>query len=372
MSQESKSEAGSAKVSNAELLNKLKIDSDTIEESSRYPTALIVGGLAAAVLIFIVLMFVVSGDKSNADGPRSSTSSQALQSEPIETKKVQSEPTKSVAANTASGSGNEILNASGYVVARVRATVSAEIMGRIDTVLVEEGMFVEQGQILAEIDSTIAAVDWQLAKARVSANEQRLAAIEAERSEAARVLGRLAALNDKQFISEAEISRARSSVDATSAQLKALRAELKVTQLSAQRQKEFLEKHTLRAPFSGVVTVKNAQPGEIISPSSAGGGFTRTGICTVVDMDSLEIEVDVNESFIGRVFQGQRVLATLDAYPDWQMPAKVIAVIPTADRAKATVRVRIGIQLSDSRILPEMGVKVTFYEDALNEDENND
>jgi multidrug resistance efflux pump len=136
-----------------------------------------------------------------------------------------------------------------------------------------------------------------------------------------------------------------------------------VAKVETRRQQERLDNHTIRAPFSGVVTQKNAQPGEIVSPSSAGGGFTRTGICTIVDMSSLEIEVDVNESFIGRVYPGQKVRASLDAYPDWDIPASVIATIPTADRAKATVQVRIEIELQDARILPDMGVKVGFLKD---------
>jgi len=116
----------------------------------------------------------------------------------------------------------------------------------------------------------------------------------------------------------------------------------------------------IRAPFSGVALSKDAQPGEMVSPVSAGGGFTRTGISTIVDMRSLEIEVDVNESYINRVTARQPVTAVLDAYPDFEIPAKVIAVVPTADRQKATVLVRIGFNQLDPRILPDMGVKVTF------------
>ena len=116
----------------------------------------------------------------------------------------------------------------------------------------------------------------------------------------------------------------------------------------------------IRAPFDGVVTTKDAQPGEMISPVSAGGGFTRTGIGTIVDMDSLEIEIDVNESYINRVEPGQPVEATLDAYPDWKIPCKVIAIIPTADRQKSTVKVRVGFDQLDPRILPDMSVKVAF------------
>ncbi len=120
----------------------------------------------------------------------------------------------------------------------------------------------------------------------------------------------------------------------------------------------------IRAPFAGVVTTKAAQPGEMISPVSAGGGFTRTGIGTIVDMESLEIEIDVNESYINRVEAGQAVEATLDAYPQWKIPCKVIAIIPTADRQKSTVKVRVGFDKLDPRILPEMGVKVAFRDTA--------
>jgi RND family efflux transporter MFP subunit len=110
-----------------------------------------------------------------------------------------------------------------------------------------------------------------------------------------------------------------------------------------------------------VVVSKDAQVGEMVSPVSAGGSFTRTGIATIVDMDSLEIEVDVNESYIARVKPGQPVTAVLDAYADWQIPAKVRTVIPTADRQKATVKVRVAFDRLDPRILPDMGVKVTFF-----------
>ena len=136
---------------------------------------------------------------------------------------------------------------------------------------------------------------------------------------------------------------------------------MEVARLEVARQKEIVDDHTVKAPFSGIVTIKNAQPGEIVAPGSAGGGFTRTGICTIVDMTSLEIEADVNEAFIGRIFNDQQVRANLDAYPDWDIPASVIAIIPTANRDKATVRVRIRLDVADSRILPDMGVKIAFY-----------
>jgi RND family efflux transporter MFP subunit len=120
----------------------------------------------------------------------------------------------------------------------------------------------------------------------------------------------------------------------------------------------------IRAPFDGVITTKDAQPGEMISPVSAGGGFTRTGIGTIVDMTSLEIEIDVNESYINRVEPSQPVEATLDAYPNWKIPCKVIAIIPTANRDKSTVKVRVGFDQLDPRILPDMSVKVAFRDNG--------
>lgn len=263
-------------------------------------------------------------------------------------------------AATESRANREILNASGYITARRIATVSSEITGLITEVNVEEGMLVERGQILAKLDSAVAAVNLQLAQAQLQAQVAQMNTATANLNEARRVFQRAQDLQSKGLTSEADLTSASAQLDALQAQLENARAGIEVAKFEVQRQRERLDDHTIRAPFAGVVTVKNAQTGEIVSPGSAGGGFTRTGICTIVDMDSLEIEVDVNESFIGRVFAGQEVEARLDAYPDWKMPAAVIAVIPTADRAKATVKVRIGIKEKDQRILPDMGVKVAF------------
>lgn len=255
---------------------------------------------------------------------------------------------------------DRILNASGYITARRIATVSAEITGLLTEVQVEEGMRVSTGQILAKLDDAVASVNLEFAEAQVMVQRARLENIQVNLDEARRVLRRVSELNANEFSSAADVTRAEANVAGLEAQIKSSEADIKVAQLEASRQRERLDDHTIRAPFGGIVTVKAAQPGEIVSPVSAGGGFTRTGICTIVDMTSLEIEVDVNEAFIGRVFEGQRVEATLDAYPEWSIPASVIAIIPTADRAKATVKVRIGIETSDDRILPDMGVKVAF------------
>lgn len=354
------------KESNAELLNKLKIaDIDEEPDSSGVSKLWIIA--ASSVVIIALCSWYFLLPPNDVDDSIEAISSNVRITEPSRSL-AQVEPPKSVLID----SNAEILNASGYVTARVRATVSAEILGKINSVFVEEGMYVEKGQVLAEIDSTIARVEWNLAKAQVSAIEQRIDGLKVELNEAERVLARLSTLDQKQFTSESALTRAEANVMSLNAEVKALSADLRVAKLAVKRQEKWLEKHTLRAPFSGVVTVKNAQPGEIISPSSAGGGFTRTGICTVVDMNSLEIEVDVNEAYIGRVFQNQKVVVILDAYPDWDVPARVIAVIPTADRAKATVRVRIALLEKDSKILPDMGVKVAFFEEAITEDDVND
>ena len=214
-----------------------------------------------------------------------------------------------------------------------------------------------RGQVLATLDDALASVNLKLAAARVDVLEARSQSLLASLQEAERNHIRV---KNNEFSSDAEKTRALSELQRLTASLQSAKADETVARLEVTRQQERLADHTIRAPFGGVVTVKNAQPGEIVAPTSAGGGFTRTGICTIVDMQSLEIEVDVNESFIGRVFPGQPVEARLDAYPDWTIPASVIAIIPTADRAKATVQVRIKIELSDSRILPDMGVKVAF------------
>lgn len=254
-----------------------------------------------------------------------------------------------------------VLDASGYVTARRIATVSAELTGLIKTVLIEEGMDVEEGQVLATLDDALAAADYKVANARIRQVEAEVGTFRANLAEARRELARATALRKDNFASEARVTQGAANVEALEANLAGAEARVEVSRFEAQRLKERLDDHTIRAPFAGVVTVKAAQPGEIVSPVSAGGGFTRTGICTIVDMASLEIEVDINEAFIGRVFDGQRVVANLDAYPDWDIDAYVIAIIPTANREKATVRVRIGINNRDKRILPDMGIRVALF-----------
>ena len=257
-----------------------------------------------------------------------------------------------------------ILSASGYVVARRKATVAAEITGKIVAVMVEEGMVVDEGQVVAKLDRVLAEKDLELAKSRADSAEAAIAVISADLEDANRILARARALWQRNAASEADLTKAEARAGVLSAQLRQSKAQFETARLDAQRAAAVLEKHQIRAPFDGVVVDKTAQPGEMISPMSAGGSFTRTGICTIVDMDSIEIEVDVNEAYIGRVKAGGGVNAVLDAYPDWTIPAYVIAIVPTANREKATVRVRIGLRQKDPRILPDMGVKVTFLDDG--------
>ena len=266
----------------------------------------------------------------------------------------------SVAAATAGNSADAVLSASGYITARRMATVASRITGQITEVVVEEGMKVAAGDVLARLDDNLARVDFDLAEARVRAAQASVASSRAVLSEAERVLKRIESLEKTDFSSEAALTEARAAVERFTAALANARAEAEIAGFQVAAAREQLDLHVIRAPFAGVVTEKTAQPGEVVSPMSAGGGFTRTGICTIVDMTSLEIEVDVNEAYIGRVGAGQPVTATLDAYPDWKIAARVIAIIPSANREKATVRVRIGLEQTDARILPDMGVKVAF------------
>jgi len=261
---------------------------------------------------------------------------------------------------SAGGSGQAVLNASGYVTARRRATVSSKMTGKVVDVLVEEGMAVRAGQVLARLDDTTPRRYLELAEAELGASRRAAAETEVRLKEARQTLERARALVRDGISGQADLDRAEAEVDALKARLDLTREQVTVAERQVALRQSDLDDTVIRAPFAGVALSKDAQPGEMVSPVSAGGGFTRTGISTIVDMSSLEIEVDVNESFINRVTPGQHVEATLDAYPDWRIPSHVITIVPTADRQRATVLVRIGFQQLDPRILPDMGVKVAF------------
>jgi RND family efflux transporter MFP subunit len=262
----------------------------------------------------------------------------------------------------AAGAGT-VLNASGYVTARRQATVSSKITGKVVDVLVEEGMEIREGQILAHLDDSIPRKSLALAEAQLASQRRALAENEVRLRQAKLNQDRMRRLHKEGVTTQADQDTADADVDALVARLALGRQDVEVSERQIALRRQDLDDTVIRAPFSGVAVSKDAQPGEMISPVSAGGGFTRTGICTLVDMKSLEIEVDVNESYIHRVQPGQKATATLDAYPDWQIPAHVIMPVPTADRQKATVKVRLGFEQLDPRILPDMGVKVAFLGD---------
>jgi RND family efflux transporter MFP subunit len=257
-----------------------------------------------------------------------------------------------------------VLNASGYVTARRQATVSSKFTGRVTEVLIEEGMQVQEGQVLARLDDSNIKASYRLADAQLESARSSIKETGALLNEANANFERTRNLVERELASEAELDRDRALAESLVAQLEHKRADAVVAQRGLEVWAQQLEDTIIRSPFAGVVVAKNAQPGEMISPVSAGGGFTRTGIGTIVDMSSLEVEIDVNEAYINRVTAGQEVVATLDAYPDWRIPCHVIAIIPTADRQRATVEVRVGFDRLDPRILPDMGVKVAFQENG--------
>jgi len=279
---------------------------------------------------------------------------------------MQTVPVKTVTAAVKAGGPSApgaVLNASGYVVARRRATVSSKVTGKVLDILIEEGHPVREGQILAHLDDTQPRASLALAEAQLVSARKAAAEDQARLQQAELTLGRRQQLLKERVVSKAEVDEAQSEVESLKARIGYTTQQIGVAESQVNLQKTNLVDMVVRAPFSGVVISKDAQPGEMISPVSAGGGFTRTGIGTIVDMSSLEVEVDVNEAFIGRVTNGQKVEAILDAYQDWRIPAKVITTIPTADRAKNTVKVRIAFDALDPRILPDMGVKVSFLRD---------
>ena len=280
------------------------------------------------------------------------------------TQKLQATSVKTATvAARASGAGSgagAVLNASGYVTARRRATVSSKVTGKVVEVFVEEGKAIRKGQVLARLDDSQIRAALAVAQAQLGATQRGAAEDEARLKQAELNLERRARLIKEGVVGRAEVDDAQGDVDSLKARIAMAHQQVQVSEAQVNARQTDLTDMVVRAPFDGIAISKDAQPGEMISPVSAGGGFTRTGICTIVDMSSLEIEVDVSETYINRVQAAQRVEAVLDAYPEWPIPAHVITTIPSADRQKATVKVRIGFDRLDPRILPDMGVKVSF------------
>jgi RND family efflux transporter MFP subunit len=322
-----------------ESLGSLRIDrsNSNADSGNRIALIAIVGGLAAVVGIGAWFYF---------------------RPKPTEVTTVVAE-----AESSGPSLGTSVLNASGYVVARRMATVSSKITGKVLEIYVEEGMEVKKDQVLARLDPVNSRTSLTMAERELEASRRSLAEIEVRLAEARRNLERNEVLVKQQLVSQTALDTSRAEVNALAARLAASQAQVKVSESSLAMKRNDFNDLDVRAPFTGVVISKDAQPGEMISPMSAGGGFTRTGIATIVDMESREVEVDVNEAYINRVKPNQRVEATLDAYPDAPLAAHVINIVPTADRTKATVRVRIGFDKLEPQILPDMGIKVRFLDD---------
>ena len=265
-----------------------------------------------------------------------------------------------VARSAAEAGPPTLLDASGFVTARRIATVSSKVTGRVAEVLIEEGMKVEGGQLLARLDATDASAQLELASAQQASSESQLAEARTQLALAETTLKRQQELIGRQLVAQSAFDQAKADRDARAARLASLEKAVEVARDQRALTAIGVDNTQIRAPFAGVIVAKAAQPGEMISPVSAGGGFTRTGIGTLVDMDSLEVNVDVNEAYIGRVQPKMPVNAVLNAYPDWTIPGSVIAIVPTADRTKATVKVRIALDSKDPRIVPDMGVRVSF------------
>lgn len=271
---------------------------------------------------------------------------------------------------TSQASGSTVLEGTGYVVARLQTTVSSKTTGRVEAVYVEEGMVVENNQLLATLEDSRQQTTLELALAQVEEIHASIEELEVQIKQSELDLERMKMLVIHSMVSQDEVDQTQLKLDGLIAQKKRMEKSVEVAEKNVTLREQDLEDTNIRAPFSGVVIAKAAQPGEMISPISAGGGFTRTGICTIVDMDSIEVQVDVNEKYINRVSPGQPATVTLVSYPETRLQAEVIAIIPTADRARSTVRVRIGFLERDSRVLPDMGVKVSFFEEGTTIESN--
>ena len=327
-------------MANADLLKELRIEKHLREEHGQGPGRWpwIVGGVVLVLAVAALVAWWLMGHRA------------------IE---VQTAQAQSPVNNAAAGA---VLQATGYVTARRQATVSAQITGTLTEVLIEEGDHVKQGQIVARLDDSQYKAALEAARTAAAASHALVAQFQAQLAQNERDAQRNEEVAKKGLIAKQVAEQSRTLVDSTRAQLVSQQRNAASADAQVVEARVNFDYCVIRAPFDGVITTKDAQVGEIVSPFSAGGGFTRTGVGTVVDMDSLEVDVDVNEAYIGRVKPNMPAEAVLDAYPDWKIPAHVIAIVPAADRGKATVKVRVALENKDARIVPDMGVRVSFLE----------
>lgn len=329
----------------AKLLEALRIDRDATEVRSGRRWPLVVAALLAAALIGGLVYWRQQHARRELAAQAAAAAATAAAAE---------------ADTRRGGTAASLLDASGFVVARRQATVSATVGGRVLEVLIDEGSRVTRGQVIARLDDEPYRLALAQISAQAAASHAQLQAAQTAFDNAQPIYERNQKQRTAGFLSAQDFDNAHAAFDAARSALAVQQRAVAVADAAVASARRNLTDTVIRAPFTGVVTYKGAQPGEIVSPAAAGGGYTRTGIGTIVDMDSLEVEVDVSENFITRVHPGQPATIRLNAYPDWDIPASVIAVIPTADRSKATVKVRVGFKTQDARILPEMGARVAF------------
>lgn len=330
-----------ARVEKSELLKQLQLDASARGTGTK-PAAPLLIGMVIVALVALGAWYWLSGGK------------------------VLTVTTATAQALSGVQGSTSVLDATGYVTARRQATVSAKVTGQVTQVLIEEGQQVQSGEVLARLDDADAQAQLDLAQAQLDAARAQLAGLRLLLAQARRDDVRQQDLLARKLTSQQAADDARTLVDTRNAAIVTQQRQVEVAERGVQVAQVALDNTVIRAPFAGVITVKAAQPGEIVSPFSAGGGYTRTGIGTIVDMDSLEIEVEVNEAYIGRVQTDQPVQTTLNAWPDWKIPGRVIAIIPAADRSKATVKVRLSLDVKDTRIVPDMGARVAFLEHSTN------
>jgi RND family efflux transporter MFP subunit len=323
------------------LLDQLRVDRSEVPAAAR-TRVWIFAAASAAIVTGVAAWLLLGGSPDRAAGVAAAATVGA------------------VAPSAPSRPSGSTLDASGYVIARRQATVSAKITGKVTAVLIEEGQRVETGQIVARLDDTNAHAQLKQAEALLEQQRAALAAATVALRDAEPGYERHREQFRRGFVSAQELDAVKTAYDSTSASVDVAARAVEVAEANVTLAQRALDDTVIRAPFAGIVTVKAAQQGEMVSPMSAGGGFTRTGIGTIVDMNSIEVEVDVSENFINRVQAGGRVAITLNAYPEDRIGGHVIAIIPTADRAKATVKVRVGFDARDARVLPEMGARVAF------------
>jgi RND family efflux transporter MFP subunit len=267
------------------------------------------------------------------------------------------------AGGQAGGGGATSVTANGYVVARTRASVSSKVPGRLAYLGVAEGSYVQRGQVIARLENADYEAQVAQAEANLSSNRARLVEAEADREQLDREARRLREIRARntQLISQQEVDAGETRATTATARARSAAAQVTAAQAALRYARVNLQNTEIRAPFTGTVLRKEAEVGEVVAPS-VGGGLTRGAVVTMADLTTLEVDVDVNEAYIARIRTGQGARITLDAYPETSFVGRVRQVVPTADRQRATVQVKVTIVDRDPRILPEMGARVDFIE----------